>query len=279
MVDDLFDRLVSASRFLTGPRKAARQFRELGAEQLAKRLWLTPNSEIDPADVLIVGFPKSGNTWFQTLATGVVWQIDARPLPFSLIQDLIPDWGRPYYRRYKTPTYFKSHELPHPNYRRVVHLVRDGRDALVSYFHYQKALRRDYTWQQLIDDGVNLYGHWSHHAEAWLANPYDAELIRIRYEDLQTQPLVELRRFCTFAGIERSDEDLNWAIANASFDNMQRKEKDFPVRPDYPDDQNFIRRGVVGSHLDEMPAHILAQFEAQSRQVLVRLGYQVGAGD
>lgn len=86
MAGGLFNRLVNASRYLTSPRQAIRQMRELGARRLAKRLWLTPNSEIDPADVVIVGFPKSGNTSFQALVTGAIWQLDARPLPFSLIQ-------------------------------------------------------------------------------------------------------------------------------------------------------------------------------------------------
>ncbi|MBU6402678.1 MAG: hypothetical protein KGS61_20345, partial [Verrucomicrobia bacterium] len=70
-------------------------------------------------DIFIVGYPKSGNTWFQDLVAGVVFGVMPEWAPPELVQELVPDvHARPYYRRYATPTFFKSHHLPRPEYRR-----------------------------------------------------------------------------------------------------------------------------------------------------------------
>src|SRR5438105_2547577 len=86
-----------------------------------------PISEFSPDDIFIVGYPKSGNTWFQNLVGGVVYGVDPKLSPIALVQELVPDASsRKYFRRNATPMFFKSHSLPCREYRRVVYLLRDG---------------------------------------------------------------------------------------------------------------------------------------------------------
>jgi hypothetical protein len=86
-----------------------------------------PITQFLPEDIFIVSYPKSGNTWFQNLACGVVYGVDPRLAPSTLVHDLVPDLGyQKYYRRYANPMFFKSHSLPRADFRRVVYLLRDG---------------------------------------------------------------------------------------------------------------------------------------------------------
>src|SRR5579862_3808690 len=103
---------------------------------------LRPIGETEPSDIFVCGFPRSGHTWFQNLLAGVVFGANPEFAHDSLIQDLVPDVHyKRFYKRYGPNAYFKSHALPRKEYRRVVYLLRDGRDAMVSYYHFMIALR------------------------------------------------------------------------------------------------------------------------------------------
>src|SRR5437762_10919798 len=102
---------------------------------------LKPIEEAAPTDIFVVGFPRSGHTWFQNLIAGVVFGVDPEFAHDSLIQDLVPDVHYKHvFKRHGPTAYFKSHALPMKEYRRVVYLLRDGRDAMVSYWHFLSAL-------------------------------------------------------------------------------------------------------------------------------------------
>src|SRR4029077_15829333 len=145
-------------------------------------------------------YPKSGHTWMQYLLTGVVYGLNAEYTPSTLLQSLVPDvHACRYYRRYVEPMYFKSHYLPRPEYRRVVYLLRDGRDVMVSYWHYLRALGQPALDFTAAIGGAGLFPcKWHEHVEQWMANPFDAEVLLIRYEDLQTDAAGTLARFCAF---------------------------------------------------------------------------------
>ena len=112
-----------------------------------------PATKFSEEDVFIVGYPKSGNTWFQDLAAGVVFGALPAFAPPVLVQDLVPDvHAVQHYKRYATPMFFKSHALPTPDYKRVVYLLRDGRDAMVSYYHQLVVLDKGRVVQGNFDE-------------------------------------------------------------------------------------------------------------------------------
>lgn len=238
-----------------------------------------PISEFSPDDIFIVGYPKSGNTWFQFLIAGVVYGVDPRWGPNPLVYDLVPDVSyNKYYRRYATPMFFKSHALPCAEYRRVVYLLRDGRDTIVSYRHYQQAIHGvGYDFLKFVTPETELYPcHWPEHVNAWMQNPYRAQMLLIKYEDLLREPVRELERFCQFAGISRETGHLTAIAEAASFRNLRDKEARFGFgRPDhnFPPDKFFFRRGVAGSHKDEMPSDVLQRFLEHAAETLRRYGY------
>jgi len=237
---------------------------------------LIPNRETSPEDVFITGHPKSGNTWFQNLVAGVMYGVDPEYAPYSLVSDVVPGHMQVYYKRYGTPTFFKSHDLPRPRYRRVVYLVRDGRDVMVSYLHHMRAVRgRDVDFMRVVQaDDVTWPYKWHEHVEAWLANPHAADMITIRYEALLEDTVRELRRFCAFVGVEREESFLATVARKASFKAMQRKEAVHGMNnPHWPKDAAFVRRGEAGSYRDEMPPAVLEAFLRDAAGTLRKLGY------
>ena len=130
--------------------------------------------------------------------------------------------------RYLTPTFFKTHELPRPQQRRVVYLIRDGRDAMVSYFHHLNALGKSLDFFEIVTTGVGAFPcRWHEHVEAWTANPYSAQMITISYEMLKRDTVAALERICDFAGLERDRTTLEIVVRNSTFEILREKEKKF----------------------------------------------------
>jgi Sulfotransferase domain len=123
-------------------------------KQIFESVKLEPISETRLEDIFIVGYPRSGNTWMQYLIAGAILDLNPRLAPDSLVQSLVPDvHATRFYKRFGTPTFFKTHHLPQSEYRRVLYLVRDGRDVMVSYFHYLAALAEAPDFLALVKTG------------------------------------------------------------------------------------------------------------------------------
>jgi hypothetical protein len=236
---------------------------------------LRPIHDTTPLDIFVCSYPRSGVTWFQNLLAGVVHGIDPQFAHDSLIQDLVPDVHyKQFYKCYGPTAYFKSHALPQKQYRRVVYLLRDGRDAMVSYYHFLTALQGRLDFLRLVQGHGLAPCHWHEHVEQWTANPHGADMIVIKYEDLQTATVRELRRFCSFAGLQRDDAHLEHVAQKAAFRNARAKEQlQGWDNTNWPREHAFIRRGEVGSYRDEMPPEVLTAFLAEAGATLARFGY------
>jgi hypothetical protein len=234
-----------------------------------------PVMEPGPGDIGIVGFPKSGHTWMQTLIAGLAYNVDPATVPDAVVQQLVPDVHGRDPKRHSSPMFFKSHHLPRPEYQRVLYILRDGRDVMVSYFHYQAALdKKAPDFLAMAGGGAQPWGHWHEHVEAWLANPFGADLLVLRYERLQTAPLKELARICEFAGLQRDDRTLARVVQSSSFEKLRSKEaRQGLANPAWPRDKFFFRRGQIGSYRDEMPSEVLTAFLQNARPTLLKCGY------
>ena len=208
--------------------------------------------ETSPTDIFVVGFPRSGHTWFQNLIAGVVFGVDPEIAHDSLIQDLVPDIHyKHFFKRYGQVAFFKSHALPRKEYRRVVYLLRDGRDAMVSYWHFVTALQGKVDFLRFVIGEALSPCHWHEHVERWLANPYQADILVVRYENLHSAPVDELQRFCAFVGVERDVAHLEHVVNKAAFAKAKKKEQTQGwENPAWPREHAFSCE--VGSR-DEMP--------------------------
>ena len=242
---------------------------------------LVPIDQVEPNDVFLVGYPKSGNTWFQNLAAGAVYGVLPEFAPPSFLHlDLVPDvHQKRFYKRYSNPMFFKSHHLPLPEYRRVVYLLRDGRDVMVSYFRALEARQKIFQFEEMVAQDQQLFPcKWHEHVATWMKNPFGAEMLIVKYEDLHADPVRELKRFCRFARIERPDDFLEMVAGSAAFAKLQGREKRLGravTTSERQPNKPFFRRGIVGSYQDEMPENVRAAFLTEATEALQAAGYAV----
>jgi len=175
--------------------------------QIARDHFLVPIDNHKAEDIFVVGYPKSGNTWMQSIVSCLKYGIDPEYLPESLAQDLVPDvHAKQYYKRYGQEMAFKSHSLPNDRYRRVIYIVRDGRDVMASYVGMYQSMRiAEATVETMIKEGKYLFPcKWHKHVAAWRQNPFDADIEFLRYEDVLNDPLSALQRICDVFGLTHS---------------------------------------------------------------------------
>ncbi|MDD4869245.1 MAG: sulfotransferase domain-containing protein [Kiritimatiellae bacterium] len=244
---------------------------------ITKYTGLSPINQTEKDDVFVVGYPKSGNTWMQYLIARMFYGVICEEAPDVVVQELVPDVHyNKYYKRFSSPTFFKSHFLPSPDYQRVVYLVRDGRDVMVSYMHYLSATRgKSIDMLNLLRTEEGLFPcKWHEHVEAWLENPWKARLLVIKYEDLHRDAVGELRKLCEFSGHNKSLQVLEAAIKGASIDVMKRREASQGwANPVWPRDKSFVRTGLVGGYKNEMGEEEQEIFMSYSGVVMKKMGY------
>src|ERR1035438_4061948 len=108
------------------------------------------NLDVLPDDVFILSFPKSGNTWTRFLIANLIYP--ETPADFSNINRLIPDpeaMSKRDLAKMPRPRIIKSHQYFDPRYPRIIFIVRDPRDVLLSTYHFQRKRR-------VIDDHYPL---------------------------------------------------------------------------------------------------------------------------
>ena len=227
-------------------------------------------------DVFIAGFPKSGNTLMQNIMTGIVYGIIPKKLHNSVIQELIPDIiDKKFYKRFLDTCFFKTHELPKPEYKKVIYIVRDGRDAMVSYYHMNKAAGVNHTIDEMIVEGKGLINtKWHIHTESWVKNPYSANIMFLKYEDLITNPLTEYKRICEFVNIKRDDTFLQDLVDACSFDTMRKREAEQNWgKGIWKEKYFFVRKGQAGDYVNELSESNIKHFTEESYKMLKHFNY------
>ena len=238
-----------------------------------------PINKTEVNDIFIVGYPKSGNTWMQSLVAGIQYGINTEYLPFSLANELVPDvHARKYYKRFNDVTFFKTHHLPKKEYKKVIYLIRDGRDVMTSYYFMNQNLGKNHTMKDMFIDGKGVFpSKWHEHVEQWLKNPFKAEILYVKYEDLLANPLKELVNICDFSNISRSDSLINNVIIGNTFSKMKEK-ANYYKRMGHKNWENenvsqFFRSGEQGDFVKNIPTEIINIFEKESYKILSQFNY------
>jgi hypothetical protein len=248
--------------------------------------------------LLVVGYPKSGNTWLTRLTAELL----GAPVKGF--------WKEPHNKeiavegegRVSDIEVFKGHHSYGAmrrgfNLADVVYIVRDVRDVAISganYFsfrppswfgkvRYTAARRllpnaRKEMWDSIrlcsmiltLADGNREVNPWC--ANAWDEHIYayiDAGACVIRYEDLLTAPERECRRLLAHFGVERSAAQIQSAIANQSF---QAAKARFLARGDEKR-ADFLREARTGSWATGLSAAQRQFCADRFGPMLERLGY------
>jgi hypothetical protein len=144
---------------------------------------------------------------------------------------------------------------------KFVHLIRDGRDVALSYLGMPRfdgrILHAAWRWRDWVTAGVRS-------GSGLGAERY----IEVRYEELVEQPETELRRLCTYLGMEFDERMLSFYL-------------DADVRLQAPPEMvPFHRNTLMPSHRSardwrvQMTPPDVEVFEAVAGELLEQLGYE-----
>ena len=181
-------------------------------------------------DIFLCTFPRSGNTWMRYLLAHCIdpateWTLQSLNLVVPDIHTEHADL--PVGPR---PRIFKTHFLPSGKYPRVIYVVRDGRDAAVSYYDYEKKLsgyQSDLeSFVQELCGGTIWPSSWHVHVLSWVKQERVRPFLLVRYEDMVEDPFRELKRVLQFAGIDRSDQIIKAAVEQVTVQLIWRESQE-----------------------------------------------------
>ena len=133
---------------------------------------------------------------------------------------------------------------------------------------------------ELLQDPKESGIGWREHVESWLANPFGAEILVIKFEDLSANPVGECLRILKHLQVERTHSEIEQVVEQTTFERLRSKERRFGKAnpPEWPRSKPFYRRGRVGSYRDEISPQILERLLAQVGPTLQSCGYSDSDG-
>ncbi len=171
--------------------------------------------------------------------------------------------------------------------QKVIVLVRDPRDAIVSRYHQHKAeLQARYGCNSLdeyVQQGDDFAAYIRFYND-WQAHQHSAQdFLLIRYEDMKASAFAEVQRAVEFLDLAITPPHLRAAIDYASFQNMRKMEltgsgevrTQVMAARDVNDPASFkVRKGAIGGYLTELSPETVAYVEDDvSRYLHASYGY------
>lgn len=186
-------------------------------------------------DIFVASYPRSGTTWLQM----IVYQLVADRQPFEHLSQVFPFLERALrsgraFDECRPPRLFKTH-LPFRHVAgrpgKYIYIVRDGRDVLVSYFHFHRAyLGATDSFDEFFEKfmaGNVLYGSWFRHVASWKTGADDANVLVVTYEQLLSSFDETISRIGSFLGCHVDPETRRRVHQQCSFAAMRRLESKF----------------------------------------------------
>jgi hypothetical protein len=228
-------------------------------------------------DSFLVSYPRSGNTWLRSMLIKVLEPEEGVSAAFNgvkLFGVSIRNTLR--MRALPSPRLIKSHTWYRSDIPRAVYLVRDGRDALVSLYHFEVT---KFGGSESFDDFFAVYARggygqpWHNNVLSWLdaAEQRPDDILVIHFEEMKKEPARILGEVTRFFGIQASETALEAAVEATSIERLRVAEKS--RFPDRKGDQSAFRGGRTGQWRDLMTPAILDRFMHQAGEAMRRAGY------
>ena len=247
------------------------------------------------AAAYLVSFPKSGRTWLRLLIGHVLTKhYNLEHVPTEALVDItrlaelqhgvpkiiVTHGGSPFM---KTPE-----ELipPAKKYKgkRVILLIRDPRDTVVSSYYERKKRSNVYhtapyqgTLWDFLNEQAGSFQTILRYLELW-NDQHDAceAFLLVRYEDLHSNPERELGRVCAFLELQNvTPETISYAVDQCAFHRMRTLEEQEKVAserltPGDKDDKESYktRKGKVGGYREELSDREIAGLTEQIKERL-----------
>ncbi len=252
-----------------------------------------PDLPVFPDDAFLIAFPKSGNTWTRFLVGNLIYS--DRQVHFLNIPELIPHFdvmpGR-FFREMPRPRVINCHEAYRPHWKRVIYVVRDPRDVVVSLFHFQRKRRiieDDYSLDRFVSRFIAgeavrppRLGSWSENVASWLAmRQNDPNFLFLRYEDMLRETGPALAKIASLLGIDATPERIARAVERSSAEEMRSLEKvqgnEWHQSKDTRQDVPFVRSARSGGWKAVLSRNAVAEIQSAWGPLMERLGYELPA--
>jgi hypothetical protein len=226
--------------------------------------------ERQEAGYLLLSLTNCGRTWLRVILGRAMQQHYSRDYAASLadmnLHDLysfserIPTLPaiKPMHEKYKQ--FGHSYEG-----KKVILLVRDPRDAIVSRYHqHREELAQKLGYDDLdrylcesdeLAGYIQFYNDWQNHPDS------AKDVLTVRYEDMKADTLASVQRVCEFLQLPITPTEMSEAIDYASFKNMRKMEIEgsTQVRTGVMSTRNVeqaesfkVRKGAIGGYRNEL---------------------------
>lgn len=171
--------------------------------------------------------------------------------------------------------------------RRTLYIMRDGRDVMVSRWYEtihrepgDKVAAERFLGVEMTDENMREHlarfiefmstyqrgcADYKTHLTYQLNNPY----VSVRYEDMLTDPVGELRRALhQILGHEPDLPRLEEAVRKNSFEEKTKRARGDESKG------NFLRKGIAGDWRNHFTPEAARAFDAYAGDLLIELGYE-----
>jgi hypothetical protein len=300
-----------------GARKAAvllptevlpRRLRVAARRRLLARLEL---AKARSTGLLIIGHPKSGNTWLRVQLSRLYQVRHELPADVIVTSDELHRRNPAIPRICATNGWYayegvvgEALAVDAPDnpvrHKPIVFLARHPIDIAVSWY-LQVTKRQSQAKFELINDTLErpidrrTIDRWSFIRDSGIGlpslidflNTWHARVqrlpraITVRYEDLRAYPATQLRRIGELMGETFSDAEIEEAVRFGAFDNLRKLESEGffrqkGLRPGIAGDRDShkVRRAKVGGYRDDLAPEQVAELEALvAARLTPELGY------
>lgn len=231
-------------------------------------------------DRFLASYPRSGSTWLRTMLVNIlVPGANSNPDVFNAVIPGVSITQILGIRRLSSPRLIHSHTFYRPVIKRVVYTVRDGRDVLISFYHYlvtRRGLSMSFEeWFRSYETGV--YGHrWDTNVQSWMEEGKSTlgdNMLIIHFEKMKAEPIEVLKKVCSHLGIIVNDNVIETAIEQASIDNARKIERSRADTPNSAGNTSFYRGGNTGQWEDYFNMEIEQRFWKLSSYAMKLAGY------
>ncbi|XP_053139150.1 sulfotransferase 6B1-like isoform X2 [Hemicordylus capensis] len=188
-------------------------------------------------DVILAGYPKTGTNWLDHIlnsleSTAAKYTDEQMKKRIALEKELE-----------MTPRL----EGGDPDKFKVLVLIRNPKDTMVSYFHFTNNMFcfPNYKWDEFFSDFMNGkvgYGSYFDHLVQWDNYMEDENVMVISYEELKENLNLGLKKIAKFFGFSLTEEEIQSVAEKSSFKAMKEKGSEtHGVHGDV-----FFRKGIVG---------------------------------